>query len=232
VIKTAGLRDEMIAIVKRYMDVNPWLEYTANRLTREGAQIYAQQHGIFTRHSRRCWAYVVGNCPEVEVRRFIVSENLYDEECIEERSHFLKLVKLGKALGLTEAEVYDAVPTQGLRAALLIWETLTKERHWLVGMAAKAALEMLNLPECGSFAFTQAQRYIAKLGLTKDDLDFHLTHHEVDQIHGGGAIDLLEKYLPKYPAVTEQQIFTAVEDSIFAMGLYQGAAANAADGVK
>src|SRR5579863_1898877 len=109
----------MVDIVRGYMEVNPWLEYTASRLTREGAQIYAQQHGIFTRHSRRCWAYVVGNCPEVEVRRFIVSENLYDEECIEEKSHFLKLVKLGKALGLTEADVYDAVPTPGLRAALL-----------------------------------------------------------------------------------------------------------------
>jgi pyrroloquinoline quinone (PQQ) biosynthesis protein C len=187
------------------------------------------QHGIFTRHSRQCWAYVVGNCPEVEVRRFIVSENLYEEECIEERSHFLKLVKLGEALGLTADEIEHAVPTLELRAALLIWETLTKERHWLVGLAAKAALEMLNYPECGRFSKTVVERYTSKLDLKREDVEFHSTHDEVDQIHGGGALDLIESYASKCPEVTTRSILAAVEESIFAMGLFQGGAAKAAE---
>jgi pyrroloquinoline quinone (PQQ) biosynthesis protein C len=227
-IETGTLTDGMIAIVKRYMDHNPWLEYAQLRLTREGAQIYAQQHGIFTRHSRRCWAYVVGNCPEVEVRRFIVRENLYDEEGIEARSHYLKLVKLAAALGLPPDAMHDAVPTAGLRAAMLIWETLTKDRHWLIGAAAKASLEMLNLPACGTFSLTQTKNYIEKLGLTKEDLDFHTTHDELDKVHGSGALELLERYLPCCPEVTLSDVLTAVEDSIFAMELFQGGAAKAA----
>src|SRR5579885_2220077 len=43
-------------------------------------QLYVQQWGVFTRHSRRCWAWVVGNCPVLEIRRFITKENLYEEE--------------------------------------------------------------------------------------------------------------------------------------------------------
>lgn len=228
-ISTRSLREQIVAIVKAYMDVNPWEDYTATRLTRAGAQIYAMQHGIFTRHSRRCWAYVVGNCPEVLVRRFIVRENLFEEEGSDETSHFVKLTKLGVALGLTEEQIVNAVPTIGLRGALLIWETLTKDRHWLIGLAAKGVLEMLNFPECGSFSATQSQRYMAKFGLTKDELSFHVTHDEVDKIHGAGALDLLGEYVPKYPEVSEREVVAAVEESMFAMGLFQGSAAKAAD---
>src|SRR5271169_1926330 len=108
---STDLISEIGSIVSHYRSQDKWLEYNRGSMSKKGAAVFAKQHGIFTRHSRRAWAYVVGNCPEVEVRRFIVRENLYDEECIEEKSHFLKLVKLGKALGLTEAEIYDAVPT-------------------------------------------------------------------------------------------------------------------------
>jgi pyrroloquinoline quinone (PQQ) biosynthesis protein C len=229
VIETTSLRKRMIEIGRRSFEQNSWLEYTKHRLTRAGAAIYVQQHGIFTRHSRRCWAYVIGNCPEVEARRFFVLENLYEEEGIEEKSHYLKLVKEGIALGLTAEQVHDAVPTLGLRAAMLIWETLTKDRHWLIGVAAKGILEMMNYPECGNFSQLQAERYAAKLGLRKDALETHYMHAELDQVHGAGSLELIEKFLPKYPEVSEQALLTAAEDSLYAMDLFQGAAAKAAD---
>lgn len=224
-IETMPLRDAMIAIVRGYVDKNPWVAYRDRQLSRRGAAMYVLQHGIFTRHSRRCWAYVVANCPEVEVRRFIVRENLYEEEGIEAKSHYLKLVKLGLALGLTADQIENAVPEPGLRAAMLIWETLTKDRHWLIGAAAKAALEMMSMPECGSLPGTQAMMYRTKLGLTLDDVEFHVIHDEVDKVHGGGAIDLIAKYLPAYPHISPADVLQGLDDSMFAFNLFHAAIA-------
>src|SRR5579863_5101626 len=126
---------EIGSIVAHYRSQDKWLEYNRGALTKKGAGVFAKQHGIFTRHSRRAWAYVVGNCPEVEVRRFIVRENLYEEEGIEEKSHYLTLVRMGEAVGSAAQEIHNAAPLPGTRAALLIWETLTKDRPWLLGCA-------------------------------------------------------------------------------------------------
>ncbi len=63
-----------------------------------------EQWSSFTRHSRQCWAHVVGNCPITEVRKFIVTENLYEEEAQEGHSHFEILARMGMALGLTRDE--------------------------------------------------------------------------------------------------------------------------------
>ena len=64
-----------------------WVEHSKSQLTAESARVLVQQWGFFTRHSRRCWAYVVGNCPHVEVRKFVVTENFYEEEAQEGHSH-------------------------------------------------------------------------------------------------------------------------------------------------
>ena len=80
-----------------------------------------QQWSNFTRHSRQCWAHVVGNCPIVEVRKFIVTENLYEEEAQEGHSHFEILVRMGMALGLTRDEIVNrqAVADHGGGDAML-----------------------------------------------------------------------------------------------------------------
>jgi pyrroloquinoline quinone (PQQ) biosynthesis protein C len=212
-------------ICSTYHARNGWSEYSARGLTRAGARLYCQQHGIFTRHSRRAWAYVVGNCPEVEVRRFIVRENLFEEEGTEDGSHYMKLVRMGQALGLTREAIDDAVPLPSLRAALLMWETLTKDRHWLIGAAAKATLEMKGV------AGVEGPRWMHELELSAADCDFWLLHHEVDQVHGPGALQLVLKYLPRYPEVDAAAILTAVEDSAYALRLFRDGVGAAAAGL-
>ena len=56
-----------------------WVPYSKDKLTKQAARVLIEQWSSFTRHSRQCWAFVVGNCPIVEVRKFIVTENLYEE---------------------------------------------------------------------------------------------------------------------------------------------------------
>ena len=67
-------------IVASYNNNLLWISYSKDRLTKQAARVLIEQWSSFTRHSRQCWAFVVGNCPIVEVRKFIVTENLYEEE--------------------------------------------------------------------------------------------------------------------------------------------------------
>jgi pyrroloquinoline quinone (PQQ) biosynthesis protein C len=172
-----------------------WVAYSKDRLTAKGARVLVQQWGIFTRHSRRCWAYVAGNCPQVELRKFIVTENLYEEEALEGHSHFDLIVHMGKAVGLSRAKIESAVPLPTTSTALLAWESLTKNRSWFEGAAAKAVLEMTNNQNCGNFSALEAERWMRQLKLSREDVEFWLLHDSVDKRHGNGAVMLLEKYL-------------------------------------
>lgn len=195
-----------------------WVTYSKDRLAVNGARVLVQQWGIFTRHSRRCWAYVVGNCPHVEIRKFVVTENLYEEEALEGHSHFDLMVRMGIALGLGREEVELAQPLPTTVVALHAWETLTKNRTWYEGVAAKAVLEMTNKPECGRFSAIEGERWMRQLNLSREDVEFWLLHDEVDQVHGSGSIRLLEKYL-KSDAESEACI-RAAEESMMAWRIY------------
>lgn len=213
-------------IVRRYMDAIDWFSYSDQHLTRQGAQIYVMQHGVFTRESRRHWAYVVGNCPHIEVRRFIERENLYEEEGIEEESHFLKLVRMGEAVGLTHREVEEALPLPTTRTALWVWECLTKNRPWWVGLAAKAVLERTNAPQCGNMSAAEGERWKRQLGLSPHALEFWIMHDEIDQIHGSGAYDALVQNVKS--AEQEREILQAAEDSMAAWKWWLDGVAKAA----
>lgn len=210
-----------------------WVAYSKDRLTARGARTLLQQWGIFTRHSRRCWAYVVGNCPHTEIRKFVVTENLYEEEALEGHSHFEILLRMGSALGLSREELELAKPLPSTVVALHAWETLTKNRSWYEGIAAKAVLERTNNPDCGNFSALEAERWMRQLKLSRDDVEFWLLHDSVDQIHGDGALRLMEKYLK-----TDDERAAAIraaEESMMAWrvyldGIYEAGAAETLKG--
>lgn len=195
-----------------------WVAYSKDRLTAKGARVLVQQWGIFTRHSRRCWAYVVGNCPQVEVRKFIVTENLYEEEALEGHSHFDLILRMGKALGLSRDEIESATPLPTTSIALLAWETLSKNRSWVEGATAKAVLEMTNNQNCGNFSALEAERWVRQLKFSREDAEFWLLHDSVDKLHGNGTVTLLEKYMG---TETEREAaFHAARESMMAWRIY------------
>lgn len=224
----ASLEKKVKQIVRKHMDAAGWPKYSETRLTRAGGRAYVTQWGVFTRNSRQAWASVVGNCPETEVRRFIVRENLYEEEGSEEKSHFLMLVDAGLAVGLSEQEIYNAKPVPATSAAMLVWESLTKNRHWMIGCAAKLCLELPSDPECGNVAAREHANWMSRLGLTEHQARFWETHDELDKVHGSGAFGLLAKYLVRQQVITEEDILQAVENSIYAFKLYMDGLAEAA----
>jgi pyrroloquinoline quinone (PQQ) biosynthesis protein C len=182
--------------------------------TREAAHVYIQQWSAFTRHSRRCWAWVVGNCPEVEVRRFITKENLYEEEGDIATSHYEKLVRLGQRLRLERDAIDHATPLPSTRLALLVWECICKNYSWQEGVAAKVVLERAGFPDLRGI---RKRHWQEALGLDDAEAEFFTTHIEADEIHGSGAYALLERYVTP----SEQSaVLAAAETSLDAWALY------------
>jgi pyrroloquinoline quinone (PQQ) biosynthesis protein C len=180
--------------------------------------VLVQQWGIFTRHSRRCWAYVVGNCPHIEIRRFVVTENLYEEEAQPGHSHFELILRMGKAVSLSREEIEFAEPLPTTVVALNAWEAMTKNRTWHEGAAAKAVLERTNHPDCGHFSAEEAERWMRQLALTRDDVEFWLLHASIDQVHGDGSLALLEKYAPT--EAERKAALQAARESMMAWKIY------------
>ena len=188
----------------------------------EGAKVFVLQWGLFTRHSRQCWANVVGNCPAVEARRFMVRENLYDEEANITTSHYEKLVRLVLRLGLKREEIDAAAPLPATEVTLLGWEALTRNRHWLEGLAAKAVLERVGLQ--GSLRKTMAEQWIRELKLSEHDADFFLLHLSADQVHSEGAYELLARYAEAHDL---SKVLQAACQSLTLMALFQDGIATA-----
>jgi pyrroloquinoline quinone (PQQ) biosynthesis protein C len=209
------------AIDKIVADCNnslEWVAFSKDRLTKEAARVLVEQWSSFTRHSRQCWAYVVGNCPHVEVRKFIVTENLYEEEALEGHSHFEILVRMGMALGLTRDEIEHAKPLPSTVVAMCAWEALTKNRTWYEGLAAKSVLERTNNPACGNFSHNEAERWARQLKLSREDTEFWWMHDSVDQIHGDESLRLLEAYLKT--DAEKKAALQAAEESMMAWKVY------------
>lgn len=225
---TPALAQSLDKIVAAYQLNLKWVAYSKDHLAAGGARTLIQQWGIFTRHSRRCWAHVVGNCPHLEIRKFIVTENLYEEEALEGHSHFELLVKMGKAVGLTREQIEGAKALPTTVVALHAWEALTKNRTWYEGLAAKAVLERTNDRHCGNFSAEQGERWMRQLKLTADDVEFWLLHDTVDQVHGGGSFTLLEKYLRS--EAERDAAIRAAEESMMAWKVYLDGVVDASAG--
>jgi pyrroloquinoline quinone (PQQ) biosynthesis protein C len=205
-------------LVASYNNKLLWVAYSKEQLTKPAARVLIEQWSSFTRQSRQCWAFVVGNCPIIEVRKFIVAENLYEEEAQEGHSHFEILMRMGMALGLTRDEIINAQPLPTTVVAMAAWEALTKNRTWYEGLAAKLVLERTNAPQCGNFSHHQDERWRRQLGLTREDTEFWWMHDAVDQIHGDGSLRLLEKHLSR--DAERKAALRAAEESMMAWQVY------------
>jgi pyrroloquinoline-quinone synthase len=227
-VNQSEFRSRLDAAIKGTNDRVVWNRMPDEQLTVQAAQTFVKQFGLFTRHSRQCWANVVGNTPILEVRRFVVEENLWEEEANAATAHYTLMVSMGKALGLAADEIDNAVPEPTTQVAFLAWETLTKNRRWLEGLSAKMCLERLNQKELGNLSAIEAGRWMRQLGLTESDVEFWTLHAEVDQIHGSGTLDLILRH-----ATTPEQLeecLAAAEQSLDAWSVFFDGIAHSALG--
>jgi len=84
-VNQTEFRSRLDAAIKATNEAMLWSRMPDEQLTPDAARNFVKQFGLFTRHSRQCWANVVGNTPVLEVRRFVVEENLWEEEANAEK---------------------------------------------------------------------------------------------------------------------------------------------------
>lgn len=192
--------DEILNEVTReafeYPEVKRFYEI---KLNQKRAQIIAQQFGLFVRHRRSAWAYVLARCPVREVKQELIKheteELLHDPRC--GCDHYTLWVIHGKAVGLTEDDVHNAEPLPSTRAALCGWIYLGSHLPWLEGLGGVSVLERTNLDPIipGGAHQTRAQkRWIEDLGLKEDQIPNFRIHREADTAHKGQTMGLLARY--------------------------------------
>ncbi len=174
--------------------------FYATQLTTKRAQIIAQQFGLFVRHRRTAWAYLIARCPYLEVRRELLrhesEELLYDPRCGSD--HYTLWVIHGKAVGLTEEQVNNAIQLPSTRAALCGWICLAIQRPWLEALGGVAVLERVNIDSIvpGGAHQTRAQkRWMEDLGLKEEQIPNFRIHREADTDHKGQTTAIIEKYV-------------------------------------
>lgn len=170
------------------------------QLTTKRAQIIAQQFGLFVRHRRTAWAYLLARCPHLEVKRELLrhesEELLYDPRCGSD--HYTLWVIHGKAVGLTEEQVHNARLLPSTRAAVFGWIYLAIHRPWLESLGGVAVLERVNIDNVvpGGAHQTRAQRrWMEDLGLKEEQIPNFRIHREADTDHKSQTMQLIEKYV-------------------------------------
>ncbi len=183
-------------------------DYLRNHLTREGALVYGLEHCVFAANFPRWLANITGNCPHLEVRKYLI-ENMYVEEVKDPTiptGHYESLVDFAEELGADRDFIlgYEGAPVTKMRIAYCEWVSRTKP--WLESFAAIAGNEVARgkamIERVGERART-SRRTFESLGLSEKALAHWDSAEAADGGeggHGDAPLDFLETY-----AVTQDQ---------------------------
>lgn len=183
-------------------------EYRRNHLTRDGARIYALEHCVFAANFPRWLANIAGNCPHLDVRRYLI-ENMYVEEVHDPTittGHYESMVDFTVALGVDRdfAHRYTGAHITKMRIVYCDW--VSRNLPWLEAFAAIAGNEVARgkemIKRVGDRARTSRDQWKA-LKLSDDALS-HWDAADAADSEGGGHGDVPLEILKKY-AVTEAQ---------------------------
>ncbi|MCZ6742121.1 MAG: iron-containing redox enzyme family protein [Alphaproteobacteria bacterium] len=193
----------------RYRTPSYLEEFNRNHLCREGAWVYALEHCVFGANFPRWLANIAGNCPVLEVRKYLI-ENLYVEEVNDPTitiGHHESLVDFAVALGIDRDYVmnYTGAPITKIRAEY--FEHVSRTKPWLVAFAAVCSGEMTRgtkmFKRVGERATTSRSMW-APLNLSDTDLA-HWDAAEVADCGEDGHGDMPYELLKKYATTQKQQ---------------------------
>ena len=185
-----------------------WEEYYRNHLTREGARVFGLEHCVFAANFPRWLANIAGNCPHLEVRKYLI-ENMYVEEVKDPTipvGHYESLVDFCVALGIDRQFVYGytGAPITKMRITYCDW--VSRHKPWLEAFAAIAGNEVARgkemIKRIGERARTSRKTW-ASLNLSQEALahwDAADSADSADGGHGDAPLDFLKTY-----AVTREQ---------------------------
>ncbi|HWP56740.1 MAG TPA: iron-containing redox enzyme family protein [Candidatus Acidoferrales bacterium] len=196
------------------------IEFVNHHLTIEGARVFAPEHTYFAAHFPRWFGNVIGNCPVLEARAYMIG-NMYVEEVDDPTihdTHHGSMVTFAEGLGLARAEVLNHTPSIPMLMGVHYWDNISRTRPWLEGFAAIGALELTNHGELaaryGEIPLNSRKKW-ERLGLDPK----YLVHWEAADVADpgeGGHADETVRIIVKYATTPERAraALEAVSESI------------------
>lgn len=184
-------------------DTPTYLEqFNKQHMNRKGALVYAVEHCVFAANFPRWLVNIAGNCPELEVRKYLI-ENAYVEEVKDPTivtGHYESLVDFAVALGADRDFVYShrGAPITQMRIVFCEW--VSRQKPWLEAFAAIAGNEVARgkamIKRVGERARTSRDNWKA-LKLDEKALAHWDAADAADSSedgHGDAPLGILKKY--------------------------------------
>ena len=184
-------------------------EYRKGTITREGALVYAMEHSVFAANFPRWLANIAGNCPHLEVRKYLI-ENMYVEEVKDPTiptSHYESLVDFAVAVGGDRDFIhkYKGAPVTIMRVSYCDW--VSRTRPWLEAFASIAGNEVargLQMVKRIGKRVKSSREIWSQLNLPEEAMA-HWDAAEVADSGEGGHGDAPLDFLKKYADTREKQ---------------------------
>ena len=184
-------------------------EFNKKHMNRDGARVYAVEHCVFAANFPRWLANITGNCPHLEVRKYLI-ENTYVEEVKDPTittGHYESLVDFAVALGADRDFVYSHKGAPITQMRIVFCEWMSRNKPWLVAFAAIAGNEVARgnamIKRVGERARTSRKNWEA-LKLPDSALAHWDAADSADSAEGGHGDAPLE-FLRKYAVTREDQ---------------------------
>jgi pyrroloquinoline quinone (PQQ) biosynthesis protein C len=209
-----GWSDRIGELVRESMQSDTYERYYATKLTTARAALDITQTGLFIKHRRDCWPQVSANCPEMVVKQRILAHE-YEEIVEDEYSaygHLHLVVRQAASVGVAPEDVLSTVPLPTTRAVLYAYGWIMREKSWQEGLAALMATERTNdnrlLEDLqGGHSGRWANKWMAELGLDRDQVPHDVAHSTADEKHSDMFLPILAELVsPGQEAVVLQAI--------------------------
>jgi pyrroloquinoline-quinone synthase len=195
------------AVAQRHSALHPFSDaWVSGRLDRPLLGEWVKQHYHYVSHFSEWLAIVYGNCPQREVRDFLL-ENIAEEDGLTGQAgysaarHTDLLLDFGEACGKSRAEIADAQTNGELLAETLglqSWCTVQAHKPFAEALAGLVIGLESQVPKI--YARTTPP-LVEKYGFTEQEVVFFRLHIGADLEHGERGFEIVEKYA----ATPEQQ---------------------------
>ena len=135
-----------------------------------------------------------------------------------------RIVRQGKALGLTPEQVMNVEPLASTMATLYAWAWMTREKSWLEGLASLTITEWANDDRLlqdvgGGLSSRMAKRWMDDLGFGWEQMPNFKVHSEADEEHSDMFLEDLEKFAT---GKKQAQVYQAAKESMDLLKIFRG----------
>ena len=190
---------------KNFTSFDTWID---NHFCPEGAAVFAREHCVFARHFPRWFGGIISNCPEMDVRQYMIG-NMYVEEVKDpaiSTGHYESMVNFAVALGENRKFLNEYKGAIYTRMALAYWDRASRAWPWLESFAAVAGLEGARGPLVKTMGRTRpmSKDVWGRLGFKGKAMEHWQAADEADLPEGGHG-DVTLKLLAKHANTPEKK---------------------------